>query len=432
MRKILLTPIVFMMIIAAIPCAIAAQETTTRILGLDEAIALAGERNGQLKMAALDVTRAEAELKQVRASFWPEFSAAAGRTESDPPNPMAPYPYGTELTLTQPLYAEALRIQRKLAEATLELRKLEYQEKMAQVEFDVTNAYYQAVKARLGREIAGRSLVQAEANLRVAQAQFAAGTLTKNQVLQMELAVADARQGLSKAGNLYRMALAGLCLQIGLPPDSAVEVEEPAAGLAAAPPGTAGKEAVDRRYDVRKALLGVDMARLGVALAKAGYYPQASLSLSYQAAGDRLTLEDSTTMLTLGLRWSFSTGGKTGAAVQAARAELAKAEEMYELARAGAELEIYQAGLEYQEAGERRKLAALSLDLARENLRLANRRYELGAGTPQEASEAQLRLEQAEMNHLNATYDLLLSALKLAKALGPSPTAVETKREDPA
>ena len=62
----------------------------------------------------------------------------------------------------------------------------------------------------------------------------------------------------------------------------------------------------------------------------------------------------------------------------------------------------------------------MALAVARENLRLAVRRYELGAGAPQEATDAQLSLEQAEMNELNARYDLFLSGLKLAKALGLS------------
>lgn len=411
-------------------------------LKLETALALAKEHNGQLKMAALTREQAEAKLKEARAALWPTLDVSMTYTDSDPQivnteitmeNPMNPGgppvnldmsmtsqvpPYATSFSLSQPLFVDPLRVQYEMARKTLELRNLEYREALENMVYSVTGAYYQAVKAGLGREIAKRSLAQAEANLRTAQAQFTAGILTKNQVLQMELALANARQNLLRLANLEQLSLAGLRMQLGLSQDGPLAVAAEIAPSSQEPPADPPLDTVGRRYDVQKAQLMRDMAGLGVRMAKSGYYPVASLLASYSTSGDSLALSGGSARITLALKWSYSLAGKTQATVKAAEADLAKAEEACQLAEEGGRFEIIQAHLELAEAAERARLTAVALDLARENLRLATKRYELGAGTPQEAADAQLSLEQAEMNELNARYDLFLSGLKLTKALG--------------
>ena len=426
----------------ALLAAAAAPTPPGEFLKLETAIALAKEHNGLLKMAVFAQEQAEAKLKEARAQLWPSLDATLSysATNSDPVDLALPVfettspseppigyltmpgldtpPFSTSIALSQPLFVDPLRVQHEMARKTLELRNLEYRDALENMVYNVTGAYYQAVKAGLGREIAKRSLAQAEANLHTAQAQFAAGILTKNQVLQMELALANARQNLLRLANLQQLSLAGLRMQLGLSPDNPVEVAAEIAPSSQATPADPPLDKVGQRYDVQKAQLLRDMAGLGVRMAKSGYYPVASLLASYSTSGDSPTLSGGSTRITLALKWSYSLAGKTQATVKAAEADLGKAEEACRLAEEGGKLEIIQAHLELAEAVERTRLTLVALDLARENLRLATKRYELGAGTPQEAADAQLSLEQAEMNELNARCDLFLSGLKLTKALG--------------
>ena len=416
MKRVLLVLVLCTMWIVCVPGR--AQEPQGQYLSLETAITLAKQHNGQLKMAAHKMAQAEAKLKEARSALWPQFDAMLGYTATDAePSPLMPKPYATQFSFSQPLFVDPLRVQCLLAEKSLEISRLEYEETLELVTYNVTNAYYQVIKAGLGREIAQRSLAQAEANLRMTQAQFTAGFLAKNQVLQVELAVANTRQTLLRMGNLEALALAGLRMLIGAEPGSALKVP---ASLDAAPSARYEKVAleVDRRYDTRKARLAADMAGLAVRMANSGYYPIATMSLGYLVSGDQPSLAGGTASITIGVKWSYALGGKTAATVKAAEEDQARAEEAFKLCQESAKFEIIQSQLEWQEAGQRVQLTAMALAVARENLRLATKRYELGAGTPQEATDAQLSLEQAEMNDLNARYDLFLSGLKLAKALG--------------
>jgi len=397
---------------------------------LEQGIALAKEHSGLLKMAAHNLAQAEAKVKEARASLLPQLDASLAYTGTNAESPSITIPglppitmpgnppFTTQIAVNQPLFVDPLRVQYQLAQKTLTLRQLEYEDCLDQVTFNVTNAYYQVVKAQLGTEIAQRSLAQAEANLRTAQAHFSAGILVKNQVLQMELAVANARLNALRAGNFYELALASLRMMIGRDQQAALRIVPE---LAVAPdvfPDELTPAMVERRFDVQKARLAMDLGDLGARMARAGYYPVASLNLAYITRDDMPTLADGTFSVTVGIKWSWSVGGKTAAAIRAAEEDRARAEDAYQMSQDHGRLEIIQTHLEWFEASRRTELTVLALSVARENLRLATRRYEVGAGTPQEAAEAQLSLEQAEMNDLNARYGLFLSGLKLVKALG--------------
>ena len=401
MKRVLLVLVLCTMWSVCVPGR--AQEPPGEYLRLETAIALAKQHNGQLKMAAHKVAQAEAKLKEARSALWPQFDAMLGYTATDaepmsisipgmPPITLQENtPYTTQFSLSQPLFVDPLRVQCLLAEKSLEISRLEYEETLELVTYNVTNAYYQVIKAGLGREIAQRSLAQAEANLRMTQAQFTAGFLAKNQVLQVELAVANTRQTLLRMGNLEALALAGLRMLIGAEPGSALKVP---ASLDAAPSAEYEKVAleVDRRYDTRKARLAADMAGLAVRMANSGYYPIATMSLGYLVRGDQPSLAGGTASITIGVKWSYALGGKTAATVKAAEEDQARAEEAFKLCQESAKFEIIQSQLEWQEAGQRVQLTAMALAVARENLRLATKRYELGAGTPQEATDAPSQL----------------------------------------
>lgn len=423
MRKLI--PMIALIFLAVSIMTVSAEETPAgvTVIDLSTAITYAKEFNSQLKMAEHSMLQAKEKEREAAAALWPQLGVSLSYAEMlEPysgPTPKQPETlYATQLSVSQTLFASPVRLQYILAQKAYQLKQVEYAEARDELVYNVTNAYYQAVKAKLGVAIAESSLEQALKNLKISEAHYKAGMITKNQLLQMELAVAKSRQNLLQAENMYRLSLAGLKNLIGM--DQGVTL-----ALSESPdfPENVVNEAdrfnPENRYDVKKAQLSVEMAEIGVRMAQSGYYPVASLGVTYSTAGsDFFTLEKGETRITLGLQWSFNLKGKTRAAVQAAEAELAAAREMLKLSKDGGEFAYTQAMLEWTEAGERTKLSALTLEVAKENYRLAAKRYEVGVGTVQEVNEAQIALEQAEINALNARYDLFLGGLKLKRAMG--------------
>jgi outer membrane protein len=63
---------------------------------------------------------------------------------------------------------------------------------------------------------------------------------------------------------------------------------------------------------------------------------------------------------------------------------------------------------------------AASRDAARDQLRLAQDRYRLGAGTALEVSDAQTAVQRAEGDYVNAVYDYHKAMTALEAAVGRS------------
>ncbi len=81
-------------------------------------------------------------------------------------------------------------------------------------------------------------------------------------------------------------------------------------------------------------------------------------------------------------------------------------------------LEIENAKILYAEAEERLNLNKALLKSAEESLRLTEARYNSGLGTFIEVSDAQNVYVNAKNSFIQAEYDLILSAIRLRRALG--------------
>ena len=70
------------------------------------------------------------------------------------------------------------------------------------------------------------------------------------------------------------------------------------------------------------------------------------------------------------------------------------------------------------EAGERIKANEAQKKSAKENLDLANGRYQVGVGSIIEITEAQVVHTRAQTDHIRSIYDHKLAEARLARAMG--------------
>jgi outer membrane protein TolC len=118
------------------------------------------------------------------------------------------------------------------------------------------------------------------------------------------------------------------------------------------------------------------------------------------------------------LSWNIFDRFATKSDIQLAQAERRIAEEELRQAKLDAELEVKQLYLILKEAEERMRVTDETVAQASENVRLANERYRVGAGTMLETIESAATLQEAQGNLVNAKCDYLIAKADLLRATG--------------
>jgi outer membrane protein TolC len=111
-------------------------------------------------------------------------------------------------------------------------------------------------------------------------------------------------------------------------------------------------------------------------------------------------------------------GGVTGGKVSEAQANLHAAEAQRQTLRLSILLEINQAYVDIDSGTARITVTDISLKKAKENLDLAQGRYEAGVGPYIEVTDSQVASVNAETDRVQALYDYYLATARLYKAIG--------------
>ena len=111
-------------------------------------------------------------------------------------------------------------------------------------------------------------------------------------------------------------------------------------------------------------------------------------------------------------------GGLTRGRVSEARANMIAIEVQRDATRQSILLEVNQSFTDMESAKVRVDVMESTLQKARENLEIAQGRYEAGVGPYLEVTDAQLSAVNAETDRIQALYDYYLAAARLIKAVG--------------
>jgi outer membrane protein len=179
------------------------------------------------------------------------------------------------------------------------------------------------------------------------------------------------------------------------------------------------------RPDIASADLQIGAGELGVAAVQGSYFPAFHLVLTASDAGP---LYDPYPLTSYNLRWNYSLGVvltwpifeglRTVAKTREAQALVGIAKANRDLVDITARLETERAQRTVGAAKTAVTVAAMTLDNARERLRLAEERYRAGAGAALEVSDAQLAFTSASASEVATRYQLAAARAQLIHALG--------------
>jgi len=252
------------------------------------------------------------------------------------------------------------------------------------------------------------------------QAQYDAGMVAKSDVLASEVSLANAQNSLIKAQNNYQLAVSSLNNAIGLPLDSELKLKE---DLKYEPYSLTlddcARYAMANRPEIAEYQAKIAIARDDVKIAKSGYRPTVEFTAAQDWYDNKLPgSKNSNWLVALTLSWKIFDSGLNNAKVKQAQSSVDTALEQARQKRDAILLEVRQYYLSMQEAEKRIDTSKAAVKQAEENLRIAEVRYNAGAGTNLDVLDAVLSLNQAKTNYIQALYDYNTSKAQLDKAMG--------------
>lgn len=396
-------------------------------LSLEDCLARARNHNPALRVARMDVGIAHESIRQTDAALFPRIDAQGGYTaqlEAQAMKVAGPvmetqqpaYLFGS-LGINYTLYDFGRReARRSSSRLNLEALTFGVRSQEQEISLQVVESYFGILETQKNIAAAAEELQTVEEHRRVAQALYDAGSVTRNDLLQAEVRLANARQQLLARRNLLENQYLILNFLTGAPGSDRPQLVEPSAF---APLHASDRaKAIRQRPDLLALRKGVEMSEQGVRESQSAFYPElfSRLSLDY-IENDKLR-EQTIYGATFGIKINLFDGFASTATRSKAIAAQSRATEQLRLAEEQAQLEVDTSANDLKVAFERIAVSKESIRQGEENLRINQNRYKERVGTATEVLDAQTLLTQAKTEHYRALYDYQRAAARLRKATG--------------
>ena len=401
-----------------------------RVLGLEQAIRLARENQPQLRQARAGTEAAEARADEARAPLLPQITGTAGYARATANLPGFPESaasfnsWALRGTLNQLVWDFGQTTGRwEAARESAASQQSSERATRLQVLYSVRSAFF---TARAGRDLVGvahETLQNQEAHLRQVQGFVEVGRSPEIDLAQVRTDRANAEVQLIQAQNASETAKAQLNQAMGVEGPTDYEVADdtlPAVEGEDSPIDVLLAEALPRRPDLAALEAQVRAQQATLASVRGGYWPSLGLAAAASDVGPEPSGPGMAWNWSAGatLTWNLFQGGLTWAQSAEARANLVALEAQLDALKQQVRLDLEQARLPVRAAKSALSAAAEALVNARERLRLAEGRYQTGAGSIIELGDAQVALTSAAAQQVQADYALAAARALLLRALG--------------
>jgi outer membrane protein TolC len=294
----------------------------------------------------------------------------------------------------------------------------------------VINQFYQVVLNRALIVAQEQNVALLQQQVTDQQNRYEAGTVPRFNVLQAEVALANALPPLIQVQNAYRISTYQLVRLLGMdyPKGHPSEVPFNVVGSLGYSPRKIETDesirvAIARNPSLKAQRQTVLANAANVNVQIAGWFPSINANAGYEFTNDLASQNLSNTIggYFFGATgtWNVWDGGATYGRVSQAKAQLMQAKNNYDNGVRQVVLDVQQAISNLQQAQETIDSQTASVVQATEALRLSKERLDAGAGTQLDVLNAQVQLLTAQSNVLQARFDYIaaMSAYDLALSL---------------
>jgi outer membrane protein len=420
------------MVLALFFSAALASSGHAEVLTLAEGLKLVTENSRLVKIVDHEERMSEADTLIARSRLLPEINASGGYT-SLAYEPQAIFGPQVVPISEKNFLAYSLSVQQTLfdfqknasryqeSKKMLNAKKLDVARIRNLVAIDFVLAYLDILESDNRVKVSEKEVDRLGSHLRDAKNLYEEGVITKNDLLQAEVRISDARQRLLTARNDRRVAAARLNSILVRPLTAEVQVQEigdTAPQRIDMEMERAWETAEKQRPEVRIAtetLEALDLERRAI---KAEYYPRFFVTGGYDYTENRYQFHEGNWSVTLGMGINLFQGGLTRAELLKVDSRRMKLIEEKNKLVDDIRLEVERYMLEAKTARDRVSVTQDAVQQAEENLRINRVRYEEGVGTATDVLDAVTLLTIAETNNYRSVYDLQKAQAAVFYAIG--------------
>lgn len=407
-------------------------------LNLPKTVQMALDYNRDIKNSQYALKKAEYAINQAQAGKKPtvDYNFGAQRSRA---TDAATYSraaslmggansvsnaFSNGISVNIPLYTGGL------VEGEIDVAKLgktNAQEEILRVEqatkYSAIEGYYGLLAYQELQGVYHEAVDNLQGHLDNVQAQYNVGTKAKVDVLSSDVSLANAKTTAITADNNVAVAESNLNNILGLPLETKLNLADHQ--LPFDTYNISLQEATDYamkyRPEVLQAAIAVQEAERNIDIADAGNKPTVAITGGNDWADNTFPGIDANKRswkVAAGVTYNFYDGGATKAKVNQAKQDLLVARETEQKTREAVQLEVKQAYLNIRSAAQKVEETQTVVDQARENYRIQNIRYQAGVGINLDVLDAQLSLNEAQVNHIQALYDYNVGIAKLEQVMG--------------
>ena len=404
-------------------------------LTLDDFIQIALKNNPEIEIAAQQYSGNKGVLTQSRSRYYPHLSAGAdfGRYSVEDLQPVEEDNVGHGLLKATQLIYDFGRTTGLIdssafnLDASSEALKQVYQN----IVFDVKRNFYSVLEKQRLITVAEQAVKNYEQQLYRAQKFYEAGVRTRIDVTNAEVNLSNQKLNLLRANSDLKTARVRLEKVLGEKPGNGsyeLATDEPALeDLASSKPDMPDQlenlliTAQENRPGLKRYSFLVQSAESAITQAKGDYWPSINALGDYNKYETDISSLRDQWQLSVGLTWEFFSGFETDGKVAEAGARLREVKAALREFDLTITQEVTDSYLRADENREGVNIADQTLNLAKENLQLADGRYKAGIGDILEYNDAVLLYTENQSNLVVTFYNYLTELARLERSIGVIP-----------
>ncbi|MEO8575194.1 MAG: TolC family protein [Gemmatimonadales bacterium] len=423
--------------VVSCPAALSAQalDTVATPVTLTEAIQLAQRNSLSSIQARGNVRTSSAAVKQSYAAFLPTLSVSAGRQQQsgdrfDTQGNLVPFTgsptnYSTGLQSSLQLFDGGRRFfDVKKSKADEDAAEFGETASRFNIALQVKQQYYNILAARESQSAAEAQMEQATQQLRASSLRLRAGAATLSDSLRSAVALGNARLAMLTAQNNLQLANATLTRLVASPRTLTATASDTIDARVVIPRLEDLVPLVDQAPAIEQADAQLASAHAGVRSAKTAFLPTVNMNFNRSGSGldPQFGIGDKRYAYNQNLSFSLNFPLLNGLSreVNVARAIVSEDVAAASLrdAKYLARQTLVQSLGQMRTAQEQVAIQIQSVAAAQEDLRVQQRRYELGATTLLDLLTSQTQLDNARTALIRARYDYRVAKAQLEALIG--------------
>ena len=422
--------------VQAVPSTSTSPSPTGKLLTIEDAVRIGLDNHPRIRSASERVSSQQAVLGQQMSAYYPTISMSnsyrTSQSSTNGGNDHAADAFSSQAIFNLTLYNFGKREGNvQAARETVDATKQDYETTNQDTILAIKQAYYVYLGSQALVNVRKDTVRNRDLLVRQARGFYEVGTRARIDVARAEANLYTAQADLIAAENAVKIAWVTLRNAMGSPrlPEQPVAEDSPETVFSM---NLAGARNV--AFDSRTELKSFDAQRRAsdqlIAVARRGHLPD----LIFDASYGRRHVSDQTGLNTFPLQptWSVQLslnipifdGFRTTNRVEETLHNYYNVKAQEEDRRQQIALEVEQSYLRVVETQERIKATDSAAKAAKENLDLAQGRYQVGVGSIIEVTDAETLYTDAQTTYIRSIYEYKIADAQLARAMGDTRVGV--------